>query len=102
MKKKLGENDELDPEVLYTEQLNNGLYTLQRLALILAEVVCKGPGDCHLRASKLLKMKVRSTLSEQIEPILRDLHTNLDEEAVQQKARIEKLILNLAVHSAQS
>lgn len=59
----------MDQESLYAEQLNNGLYTLQRLALILAEVACKGPNDCHVRASKMLKMKLKSTLSEQLEPV---------------------------------
>jgi beta-catenin-like protein 1 len=62
-------DEDLDPEDLYAEQLNNGLYTLQRLALILAEVACKGPDGCHVRASKLLKMKVRSTLLDQLEPV---------------------------------
>jgi hypothetical protein len=61
--------EEMDPEDLYAEQLNNGLYTLQRTALILAEIVCKGPPDCHVKASKLLKMKLRSTLPEQLEPV---------------------------------
>jgi len=95
-------NEEMDPEDVYAEQLNNGLYILQRMALILAEVSCKGPGDCHVRASKLLKMKLKSTLSEQLEPILRDLHSYLDEEALAQKSRVEKLILSLAVHSTPS
>lgn len=62
-------DDDLDPEDLYAEQLNNGLYTLQRLALILAEIACKGPGECHERASKLLKMKLKSTLSDELEPV---------------------------------
>ncbi|KAI6182919.1 DUF1716 domain-containing protein [Aphelenchoides bicaudatus] len=94
--------EDLDPEDLYAEQLNNGLYTLQRVALILAEVTCKGPEGCDVRASKLLKMKLKSTLSEQITPILRALHSFFDEEAANQKTRVEKLILSLELKSTNS
>ncbi|KAI6202943.1 DUF1716 domain-containing protein [Aphelenchoides besseyi] len=96
LRRKLRDNDEdMDAEEVYAEQLNNGLFTLQRITLILTEVVTKGDSECKLRAAKLIKMKTRSTLTEKFEPILRDLHGFLDEEAVEQRTRIEKLIENL-------
>ncbi|KAI6241435.1 DUF1716 domain-containing protein [Aphelenchoides fujianensis] len=96
LKRKMRESgDEMDAEEVYAEQLNNGLFTLQRITLILTEVATKGPAECNARAAKLIKMKTRSTLSEQLGPILRDLHSFLDEEAAQQRARVQKLILEL-------
>lgn len=52
--------DKLDPEELYMEKINNGLYTLERVALILAEVCVNGPIECRERASKMFRMKLKN------------------------------------------
>lgn len=50
----------MDAEEFYIEKLNNGLYTLQRVVLVLAEVCCNGPVQCRDRAEKLFKMKLKN------------------------------------------
>jgi len=88
---------QLDPEEFYIEKLNNGLYVLERIALFFADVCVNGPLGCRDRATKIFKMKLKNpSLSEQLEPILREFHANLGPEADSQKQRAENLIVKLA------
>ncbi|KAI1729644.1 catenin-beta-like, arm-motif containing nuclear domain-containing protein [Ditylenchus destructor] len=87
---------DLDTEELYVEKLNSGLYTLQRIAFIIAEVCANGSPGCRERALKMMRMKLKNqTLSDLLEPILREFHENLGEDADFQKIRVERLIINL-------
>lgn len=54
------EFNKLDSEYLYVEKINNGLYTLERVALILAEVCANGPIECRERAVKMFRMKLKN------------------------------------------
>jgi len=52
------------------ERLNNGLYTLQRISLILAEICVKGAPGCRERAEKLFKLKLKDPeLKNHLEPV---------------------------------
>lgn len=50
----------LEPEEIYVEKLNNGLFTLQRVVLILAEICANGPVECLERAKKIFRMKTKN------------------------------------------
>ncbi|KAL3084364.1 hypothetical protein niasHT_035190 [Heterodera trifolii] len=89
----LAEEEKPDIEELYLEKLNNGLYTLQRAALILAEICSKGAPGCHERVEKLFRLRLGDgSVGKQLEPILREFHRYLDSEADTQKQRVELLI----------
>src|SRR5688572_27736068 len=56
---------------IYIERLNNGLYTLQRIALILAELCTKGATGCRERAEKLFRMRIKDfSLQSFLEPVI--------------------------------
>lgn len=62
---------EIEPEELYLEKLNNGLYTLERVALIIAEVCVNGDAGCRERAAKLFRMKLKNpSISAHLDPVL--------------------------------
>ena len=50
----------LDADEVYIEKLNNGLFTLQRVVLILAELCVRGPPECLERAKKIFRMKLKN------------------------------------------
>jgi hypothetical protein len=55
---------------LYIEKQNNGLYVLERTALILAEICVNGPVGSSERAAKVLRMKFKNpSLSDFLEPV---------------------------------
>ncbi|KAH7697823.1 DUF1716 domain-containing protein [Aphelenchoides avenae] len=86
----------MDTEEFYIEKLNNGLYTLQRVVLVLAEVCCNGPVQCRDRAEKLFKMKLKNpSLIHHIGPVLHEFHENLGDDADLQKQRVESLLIRL-------
>lgn len=60
----------MDTEEFYIEKLNNGLYTLERVALIIAEICIHGPEGCLDRAMKMFRLKLKdSSLSKHLEPV---------------------------------
>uniref|UniRef100_A0A915NXV1 Beta-catenin-like protein 1 n=1 Tax=Meloidogyne floridensis TaxID=298350 RepID=A0A915NXV1_9BILA len=86
-----------DEEEIYIEKLNNGLYTLQRIVLILAEVCIKGAPGSKERAEKLFKMRFKGAhLNTLLESILTEFYDSLDPEANDQKERVEHLIACLS------
>lgn len=66
---KRGLGDEMDDEQLRVELLNNGLYTWQRIGIVLADVCTKAATECLARANKLLKMKQKTTLDKFLCPV---------------------------------
>lgn len=91
--KEMADDEAPDEDEIYIERLNNGLYTLQRISLILAEVVVKGAPGCRERAEKLFKMRLKNPLlGFYLEPILREFHESLGSDADTQKQRVEHLI----------
>lgn len=61
---------EMSPEDLYIEKVNNGLYTLERVTLILAEVCVNGPAECLERATKMFRMKLKNcSLHHHLSPV---------------------------------
>ena len=94
--KKQGTLDELDEEGIHAERLNNGFYTLSKIALILAEVCLYGEPACRERASNLFRMKTKNpSIYEHLEPTLKEVLEYLGEEAVSQRERVERLISEL-------
>uniref|UniRef100_A0A915CXN4 Beta-catenin-like protein 1 n=1 Tax=Ditylenchus dipsaci TaxID=166011 RepID=A0A915CXN4_9BILA len=88
---------DLEPDEIYIEKLGNGLYTLQRVTLIIAEVCVNGPTVCRERAAKIFRMKMKNpSLSDHLEPILREFHANLGDDADIQKQRVESLIIKIS------
>ncbi|CAB3407769.1 unnamed protein product [Caenorhabditis bovis] len=91
-KKEARTSEDDDPDSLYLERLDHGLFTLQRLALIIADVtVCVS--SARQRAQKLFAMKMSDgKLSEMLLPILEEYVDNLGEEAVDERRRVNELI----------
>lgn len=60
----------LEPDELYVEKLNNGLFTLQRIVLILSEICARGPLECLERAKKIFRMKTKNpNVAEHLVPV---------------------------------
>lgn len=102
----------MDEDTFHIELLNNGLYTWQRVGIVLAEVCTKAPPECIARANKLFKMKLKQTLTEVLAPVscpwfsslycsahlqrLKEWRVDF-EEAPAQKERIDRLLQALDV-----
>ena len=57
-------------EQLYVDRLDAGLYTLQRIVLILADVCVNGSSVCRARAMKLFQMRTgNNKLSRHLIPV---------------------------------
>ncbi|VDM98064.1 unnamed protein product [Thelazia callipaeda] len=83
-------------ELLYLDKLDAGLYTLQRIALIIADVCVNATSGCRNRALKLLQMRTgNAKISKYIVPILEDYEINLGAEADEERKRIRHLIARL-------
>jgi len=94
--KKQGTLDELDEEGIHAERLNNGFYTLSKIALLLAEVCLYGEPACRERATNLFRMKTKNpSIYEHLEPTLKEVLEYLGEEAVSQRERVGRLISEL-------
>ncbi|CAD5206925.1 unnamed protein product [Bursaphelenchus okinawaensis] len=91
---KRGMGAELDEEQLQIELLNNGLYTWQRIGIVLAEVCTKASADCMVRANKLFKMRLKNTVEAVLNPYLTQWLADF-EESPDQKKRIEHLISSI-------
>ncbi|VDD95331.1 unnamed protein product [Enterobius vermicularis] len=79
-------NDE-EIEQLYIDRLDAGLYTLQRIVLILADVCVNGSSVCRTRA-----LKFGSILLQ----ILEEYEINLGAEAEEERKRVRLLMARLS------
>ncbi|KAE9550831.1 hypothetical protein FO519_005959 [Halicephalobus sp. NKZ332] len=94
--RKQGNLDEMDEEGIHAERLNNGFYTLSKIALILAEIFLYGESACKERANNLFRMKTKNpSIYDHLEPTLKEVLDYLGEEAISQRERIS-FSLNMA------
>uniref|UniRef100_A0A8R1E1D7 Beta-catenin-like protein 1 n=1 Tax=Caenorhabditis japonica TaxID=281687 RepID=A0A8R1E1D7_CAEJA len=87
-----GTSEEADPDRDYLDKLDNGLYTLQRLTLILVDVaICEK--SARLREEKLFQMKMsQNRLDLMMLPILQEYSDNLGDDAVHEQERVDLMI----------
>lgn len=89
---------QMDDDELHAERLNNGFYTLSKIALILADVCLSSYFTCKEKASNLFRMKTKNpSIKAHLEPILLEMLENLGEEAINQRERIELIISQLKI-----
>lgn len=68
--RKAQSNSEEDSNNLYLDRLDAGLYTLQRIVLVLADVSVNGSSSCRNRAIKLFQMRTgNGKLSRHLIPV---------------------------------
>ncbi|CAD6184503.1 unnamed protein product [Caenorhabditis auriculariae] len=85
-------SSEDDPEREYLDKLENGLYTLQRVTLILADV-CGSMNSARLRAMKLFSMKLKNDrLDLLLCPVLQEYFENLGDNAKMESERVARLL----------
>lgn len=84
---------EEDEDELYLQKLDAGLFTLQIVDRILADVCVSGPATIRERASKLLAMKAGNL--NNVKTIMKEYMENLGEEATEEKEKVNKLIAQL-------
>ncbi|KHN88155.1 Beta-catenin-like protein 1 [Toxocara canis] len=84
-------------EQQYLDRLDAGLYTLQRIALILADVCANANPQCRARANRLLQMRAGSAkINKYLIPILEEYDINLAAEADEERKRTRLLIARLS------
>ncbi|VDK54181.1 unnamed protein product [Anisakis simplex] len=84
-------------EQQYLDRMESGLYTLQRIALILADVCVNATPQCRLRANRLLQMRTGSSkINKLLIPILEEYDINLAAEADEERKRTRLLIARLS------
>uniref|UniRef100_F1L3Q7 Beta-catenin-like protein 1 n=1 Tax=Ascaris suum TaxID=6253 RepID=F1L3Q7_ASCSU len=84
-------------ELQYLDRLDAGLYTLQRIALILADVCANANPLCRARANRLLHMRTGSSrINKHLIPILEEYDINLAAEAEEERKRTRLLIARLS------
>nr|CTP81874.1 Bm5045 [Brugia malayi] len=80
-------------EQLYLDKLDAGLYTLQRIILILADICSSAMPGCRNRAVKLFQMRTgNGKLSKHLVPVLEEYEINLGAEADEERRRTRQLI----------
>ncbi|VDM08731.1 unnamed protein product [Wuchereria bancrofti] len=80
-------------EQLYLDKLDAGLYTLQRIILILADICSSAMLGCRNRAVKLFQMRTgNGKLSKHLVPVLEEYEINLGAEADEERRRTRQLI----------
>ncbi|VDK79509.1 unnamed protein product [Litomosoides sigmodontis] len=83
-------------EQLYLDKLDAGLYTLQRIVLILADVCSNAMPGCRNRAVKLFQMRTgNGKLTKHLVPVLEEYEINLGAEADEERKRTRQLIARL-------
>uniref|UniRef100_A0A0N5ASZ8 Beta-catenin-like protein 1 n=1 Tax=Syphacia muris TaxID=451379 RepID=A0A0N5ASZ8_9BILA len=88
-------DEELDQ--LYIDRLDAGLYTLQRIVLVLADVCANGSSVCRARAMKLFQMRTgNNKFSRHLIPVLEEYEINLGAEAEEERKRTRLLIARLS------
>uniref|UniRef100_A0A0R3RZL6 Beta-catenin-like protein 1 n=1 Tax=Elaeophora elaphi TaxID=1147741 RepID=A0A0R3RZL6_9BILA len=97
----LAQNSKLsDDEIeqLYLDKLDAGLYTLQRIILILADICSNAMPGCRNRAVKLFQMRTgNGKLTKHLVPVLEEYEINLGAEADEERRRVRQLIARLNV-----
>ncbi|ETN75338.1 Eukaryotic hypothetical protein [Necator americanus] len=79
----------------YLDRLDAGLYTLQNLSLILADV-CAHTSSARHRASKLFSMKMKQEkVSKVLLPLLTEYQANVGDGGDEERRRIDLLIARL-------
>lgn len=97
MKRGRREDGSVDEDVdrEYLDRLDAGLYTLQNLSLILADV-CTHTSSARHRASKLFSMKMKQEkISKVLLPLLTEYQTNLGDGGDDERRRVDLLIARL-------
>lgn len=84
----LSSSEDDDPDRDYLDKLDNGLYTLQRLALILGDVAV-GVESARLREEKLFQMKMSNNrLDLMLGSIIQEYADNLGDDATLEQERV--------------
>uniref|UniRef100_A0A1I7W6I2 Beta-catenin-like protein 1 n=1 Tax=Heterorhabditis bacteriophora TaxID=37862 RepID=A0A1I7W6I2_HETBA len=86
-------DEDVDRE--YMDKLDAGLYTLQNIGLVIADV-CAHTNSARLRAAKLFSMKMKQDkISKVLLPLLTEYQANLGDSAEDERRRIDILISRL-------
>lgn len=87
--------DEEDVDRDYLDRLDAGLYTLQNLALILADV-CANTSSARHRASKLFSMKLKQEkIMKILMPLLSEYQANIGEGGDDERRRVDSIVSKL-------
>ncbi|VDO87450.1 unnamed protein product [Haemonchus placei] len=79
----------------YLDRLDAGLYTLQNLSLILADV-CAHTSSARHRASKLFSMKMKQEkITKILLPLLTEYQANIGEGGDDERRRVDLLVAKL-------
>ncbi|CAI4230042.1 unnamed protein product [Auanema sp. JU1783] len=89
------DSEDEDVDRKYLDKLDAGLYTLQNIALILLDVCVSSPSACY-RTQKLFNMKLKvDRLSKVLLPVVVEYQSNLGDDAVGEKQRVDNLVSRL-------
>ncbi|ULU09986.1 hypothetical protein L3Y34_014381 [Caenorhabditis briggsae] len=84
-----------DPDSAYLDKMDNGLYTLQRLTLILGEVAVSME-SARLREEKLFQMKLSNNrLDMLLGPIIQEYADNLGDNATLEQERVMVMLTKI-------
>ncbi|UMM10923.1 hypothetical protein L5515_000464 [Caenorhabditis briggsae] len=84
-----------DPDSAYLDKMDNGLYTLQRLTLILGEVAVSME-SARLREEKLFQMKLSNNrLDMLLGPIIQEYADNLGDDATLEQERVMVMLTKI-------
>ncbi|CAO4360535.1 unnamed protein product [Caenorhabditis nigoni] len=84
-----------DPDSAYLDKMDNGLYTLQRLTLILGEVAVSME-SARLREEKLFQMKLSNNrLDLLLGPIIQEYADNLGDDATLEQERVMVMLTKI-------
>ncbi|CAJ0955018.1 unnamed protein product, partial [Mesorhabditis belari] len=87
--------EEIDNDREYFDLLDGGLYTLQNITLLLADI-CAHTNSARQRAIKLFNMKTKQEiLSKHLIPVLSKYAENLGEQADEERNRVDLFIARL-------
>uniref|UniRef100_A0A0N4ZTZ6 Beta-catenin-like protein 1 n=1 Tax=Parastrongyloides trichosuri TaxID=131310 RepID=A0A0N4ZTZ6_PARTI len=86
-----------DQDQLNSKRLDNGLFTLQQVTLILSDICAYGSLECSRRVSKLFQMRFKNKkISQRVVPILEEYCEILGEESESERKRVSQLISKLS------
>ncbi|VDO66241.1 unnamed protein product [Heligmosomoides polygyrus] len=89
------DEEDLDMFRDYLDRLDAGLYTLQNLALILADV-CANTSSARHRASKLFSMKLKQEkIMKILMPLLSEYQANIGEGGDDERRRVDSIVSKL-------
>uniref|UniRef100_A0A0K0E3D2 Beta-catenin-like protein 1 n=1 Tax=Strongyloides stercoralis TaxID=6248 RepID=A0A0K0E3D2_STRER len=86
-----------DQEQLNSKRLDQGLFTLQQVTLILTDVCAYGSKECSRRVSKLFQMRFKNKkISQRLVPILEEYSEMLGEGSETERLRINQIVSRLS------